>query len=207
MGQDAPPPPSPSDRPTVLDLAYAPLRLSGSTSWTSAALDATFQLYSPNKALGLPGVRGAYVIAPATSHARQNWSQQAWCDALESAQPSWPLGAHAVALLESWTEASTQAWLVEARATLCHWTAALRAGLVDLGLEPAASVTPFLCARQPGTAAPGLLQRVLREKGLAVRDTASFGLPGWMRVSAQPPEALQALLDALRALRAQAPLV
>ena len=207
MGRDAPPPPSPSDRPTVLDLAYAPLRLSGKTSWTSAARDAVFQLYSPNKALGLPGVRGAYVIAPAASPAHRNWSHRSWCDALENAQPSWPLGAHAVALLQSWTEAGTQTWLAEARTTLCHWTAALRAGLADLGLEPAASVTPFLCARQPGTAAPGLLQRVLREKDLAVRDTASFGLPGWMRVSAQPPQALRALLDALRALRAEAPLV
>jgi len=38
----------------------------------------------------------------------------------------------------------------------------------------------------------------LRPRGLAVRDPASFGLPGWMRVSAQPPDALQALLRALR---------
>lgn len=37
----------------------------------------------------------------------------------------------------------------------------------------------------------------LRERGIRVRDAASFGLPGWVRVSAQPPAAQQALQQAL----------
>ncbi len=191
LGQDTAAPADAADRPTVLDLAYAPLRLSGEPCWLTDHRDAVFQLYSPNKALGLPGVRGAYAIAPV----RAAWPVQAWCAALEAAQPSWPLGAHAVALLECWSEPAAQAWLADARSSLCAWTTALRTGLAELRLEPAASVTPFLCARLPAAARPA----ALRAFGLAVRDTASFGLPGWMRVSAQKPEALAALLAALRA--------
>lgn len=195
LGQDAPPPHDPAAIPTVLDAAYAPLRLSGASRWSGAAEEAVFRLYSPNKALGLPGIRGAYAIAPVGVA----WPVQAWCDALRAAEPSWPLGAHAVALLECWTEPATQAWLADARVTLGLWTAALRSGLADLGLQPAPSVTPFLCARFPAANQP----EALRRHGLAVRDTTSFGLPGWMRVSAQPPQALHALLAALRPLAAE----
>jgi histidinol-phosphate aminotransferase len=189
LGQDAQPPHEPADCPTVLDAAYEPLRLSGQTNWPTEARDAVFQLFSPNKALGLPGVRGGYAIAPI--HA--DWPVQAWLDALAAAQPSWPLGAHAVALLESWADAETQRWLADSLVTLREWTAALRAGLDALGLEPMSSVTPFLCAKRPERVGPSML----RAQDLAVRDTASFGLAGWMRVSAQPPQAVDALLAAL----------
>ena len=188
-GQDAPPPADVAYWPSVLDAAYEPLRLTGHSSWTQEALDAVFQLYSPNKALGLPGVRGAYAIAPTNTR----WPVQVWCDALAAAQPSWPLSAYAVALLEAWTQEATQTWLATSRGTLRQWTAALRTGLQSLGLEPMHSVTPFLCARRPAAAEPA----ILRARGLAVRDAASFGLPGWMRLAAQPPEALDALLGAL----------
>lgn len=189
MGQDTPPPTEPGSTPTVLDAVYAPLRLHGDDPWSSAARDQVFELHSPNKALGLPGVRGAYAIAP--RHAA--WPVDAWCDALQAAQPSWPLGAHAVALLTCWTEPDTQAWLQASRHHLRAWTASLRQGLDGLGLQPQPSVTPFLCARRPALADAAYL----RSRGLAVRDTTSFGLPGRMRVSAQPPEALDALLTAL----------
>ena len=73
------------------------------------------------------------------------------------------------------------------------WTAELRGGLQALGLAPQPSVTPFLCALRPSVATP----EWLRARGLAVRCTASFGLAGHMRVSAQPPEATAALLQAM----------
>jgi histidinol-phosphate aminotransferase len=192
LGQDSAAPVDPAARPTVLDLAYAPLRLAGEPQWSTQQREAVFQLYSPNKALGLPGVRGAYAIAPAAA----DWPVQAWCAALRQAEPSWPLGAHAVALLECWCEPAAQEWLAQARTTLRDWTASLRTGLTQLGLAPAGSVTPFLCAHLPAGARPALL----RARGLAVRDTASFGLSGWMRVSAQPPEAIAALIATLRPL-------
>lgn len=192
FGQDAAAPDDPATRPTVLDLAYAPLRLHGEPRWSTRDRDAVIQLYSPNKALGLPGVRGAYAIAPA----RAQWNVQAWCVALREAEPSWPLGAHAVALLECWTDPAVHAWLADTRDTLRDWISALRTALAELGLQPAPSVTPFLCARLPATAQPALL----RARGLAVRDTTSFGLPGWMRLSAQSPQATTALISVLRLL-------
>jgi histidinol-phosphate aminotransferase len=192
MGQNAAPPVDPGACPTVLDAVYAPLRLHGDDLWQRTARDQVFELHSPNKALGLPGVRGAYAIAPL--HAA--WPVTAWCDALQAAQPSWPLGSHAVALLNCWTEPATQAWLQDSLHTLRGWTGVLREGLAALGLQPSPSVTPFLCARRPAAADAA----TLRTRGLAVRDTASFGLPGHMRVSAQPPEALAALLTTLNEL-------
>jgi histidinol-phosphate aminotransferase len=192
LGQVALPPTDPEVVPTVLDAAYEPLRLGGGAGWPQAARDAVFQLHTPNKALGLPGVRGAYVIAPA----RTDWPVTVWCAALEQAEPSWPLGAHAVALLDAWTQPFTQDWLASTRHILERWTAVLRDGLAEIGLQPQPSVTPFLCALRPAAATDVRL----RAHGLKVRDTASFGLPGQMRVSAQPPAATQALLAALAEL-------
>lgn len=196
-GRDVAAPALPGAVPTVLDAVYAPLRLAGPHRWSRAARDQVFELHSPNKALGLPGVRGAYVIAPL--HA--DWPVDTWCAALQAAQPSWPLGAHAVALLNCWTEPGTQAWLRASRRRLRRWTEALRQGLDGLGLQPQPSVTPFLCARRP----PAADTVYLRSRGVAVRDTTSFGLPGHMRVSAQPPAARAALLEALFSALARHP--
>jgi histidinol-phosphate aminotransferase len=198
LGQSEPPPPDPANLLTVVDRVYAPLRLAGTDPWPPASLDAVFQLHSPNKALGLTGVRGAYAIAPADAGA----GTRALCAALRAAEPSWPLGAHGVALLTAWTDPATHAWLSASLSLLREWTEALRSGLRTLGLQPAPSHTPFFCARRP----PLAHDAWLRLRGLAVRDTTSFGLPGWMRVSAQPPEATEALQGALRhALREASP--
>ncbi|MDP1688343.1 aminotransferase class I/II-fold pyridoxal phosphate-dependent enzyme, partial [Hydrogenophaga sp.] len=76
----------------VLDCAYEPLRLSGRCSLEPAALQQVWQLWTPNKAMGLTGVRGAYAIAPERAVAEAR--------ALDQLAPSWSLGAHAVALLD-----------------------------------------------------------------------------------------------------------
>lgn len=174
---------------TVLDCAYAPLRLQGSSPWSRAARDRVFQLYSPNKALGLTGVRGAYAVAPTPDTP----GAAPWVAALQAAEPSWPLGAHAVALLTAWTDNGPQAWLEDSLERLGRWRQDLWSGLLALGLAPQPSVTPFFCARRPAAATAAWLH----PRGLAVRCTESFGLPGGMRVSAQGPEAAQALLKAL----------
>lgn len=186
------PEPAPSDIDrtlTVLDSAYSPLRLLGRPAWSQEARDNVFELHTPNKALGLTGVRGAYVLAPSDNTGRY-WRL---VKALLAAEPSWPLGAHAVALLTAWTEPDTQQWLAQSLQQLRGWTAELRGGLQALGLAPQPSVTPFLCALRPSVATP----EWLRARGLAVRCTASFGLAEHMRVSAQPPEATAALLQAM----------
>lgn len=164
----------------VVDRAYEPLRLQGETA---ALPPGAWQLVCPNKALGLTGVRAGYLVAPAAN--------AVWAHALSLA-PSWVLSAEGVALLWHWPDAATLAWLAQVRATLRDWTAAQRALLAALGWQQRPSDTNFWLARPPRADAA---QR-LREQGIAVRDAASFGLPGWVRVSAQPPHGQAALRQA-----------
>ena len=180
--------------PVTLDLAYAPLRLQGEAALSDAQRARCWQLHSPNKALGLTGVRAAYVIAPQDAPPKQ-------LAELQALAPSWPIGADGVALLTAWTEPSTQRWLEATLATLAQWKAALVQMLQARGWEVAASVTPFLCARPPQP----IDAAALRAHGVKLRDATSLGLPGWWRLSAQPPQALQALAQALDAPAAAAP--
>lgn len=183
LGHDAPPPADPAACLTVLDAVYAPLRLEGASAWGPEAREAVFELHSPNKALGLCGVRGAYAIAPAGE------AGAGWVEALVAAEPSWPLGAHGVAMLQAWASEATHGWLQDQRDILRGWKAALARLLLEQRAEVRPSVTPFVCARLPlGASAAGL-----REHGIAVRDTSSFGLPGWVRLNTPPPAALGAL--------------
>jgi len=181
-GQDAAP--VPFDGWGALDCAYAPLRLDGESPWRTADRDAVFQLWTPNKALGLTGVRGAYLIAPAAPH----W--QPAVAALEAAAPSWPLGAHGVALLTAWAQADVQAWVRASLTPLRAWRAAQTAWLDAMGIAHQPSAAPYRLVRVE--AAP------LRAHGIALRDATSFGLPGWSRLAVQPPEAQAALETAWR---------
>ncbi len=190
LGQAAPPDGRRSNALQVLDLAYAPLRLEGESCWAAAALDTVFQLHSPNKALGLTGVRGAYAVAPADAGP--------WLRALDAAAPSWPLGAHAVAMLDAWPDDGTQRWLSRSRETLRRWKRAQQRLFTAMGCEPLPSVANFFCARWPGD----IPLAALRGEGIALRDCASFGLPGRVRVSVQPPAAQRALRRAFDRLQA-----
>lgn len=169
------------DALVIVDRAYEPLRLHGSAP---ALPPGAWQLVCPNKALGLTGIRAGYATAPK--------ADAVWSHALSLA-PSWVLSAEGVAMLTHWLTDDTQAWLAEARATLRDWTAAQRALLADLDWQQRASDTHFWLARPPR---PDYAPR-LRERGIRVRDATSFGLPGWVRVSAQPPAAQAALRQAL----------
>jgi histidinol-phosphate aminotransferase len=189
LGQDSGPPTDLSLCATVLDAVYAPLRLEGSSAWSRTAREAVFELHSPNKALGLPGVRAAYAIAP-----RDGFED--WCAALSAAEPSWPVGAHGVALIESSVSDGAQQWLAEQLPRLGEWKQTLVQSLQAAGAEVQPSVTPFVCARLPA----GITPQALRTCGIAVRDAASFGLPAWVRLSAQPPASVDALRRALHEL-------
>lgn len=173
----------------VVDRAYEPLRLHGDTP---ALPPGAWQLVCPNKALGLTGVRAGYLVAPA--------ADEVWALALSLA-PSWVLSAEGVALLTHWPTAATQAWLSEARATLRGWTALQRELLAGLGWQQQPSTTHFWLARPPHADTATRL----RAHGIAVRDATSFGLPGWVRVSTQPPAAQQALRQALTEIQGDTP--
>jgi histidinol-phosphate aminotransferase len=162
----------------VLDRAYDPLRLSGKSLLNQTQLDKVWQLWSPNKALGLTGIRAAYAIAPKAVIALTT--------ELELLAPSWPLGVDGVCMLSSWTKSATQMWLQESLNRLREWKVQQLQRCQEMDWEIHTSETNFYCAKPPTTDLyPLLLQ--LRRSGIKLRDTLSFGLPGYVRMSVLAP--------------------
>lgn len=176
----------------VLDLAYEPLRLEGALDLDAMQRDRVWQLWTPNKALGLTGIRAAYAIAPRADRTLH--------DALLQMAPSWPTGVHGVALLAAWTRPDAQQWLADCRATLRPWKAHQQALCEDLGWAVLPSVGNFFGVRPAGGGVPALAA-ALRARGVKVRDAASFGLPEALRLAVLPPASQDALGAAVRALR------
>jgi histidinol-phosphate aminotransferase len=179
----------------VLDRAYAPLRLSAAPSLSPVQLDAVWQLFTPNKALGLTGVRAAYVIAPS----QENMWARGQIDAINSLHllaPSWSVGAHGVALLHAWTSPQVQTWLAQCLPTLRVWKTRQTHLLKDLGWTCLPSEANYFCAQPPQ---PLDLVALRAQHGIKLRDCASFGLPGWVRLGVLPPQAQDALVCALQA--------
>lgn len=175
----------------VLDLAYEPLRLEGRLELDAAQRDRVWQLWTPNKALGLTGVRAAYAIAPLEG--------TGMVQRLSRLAPSWPVGAHGVALLEAWTLAETQAWLAASRDRLRGWKCEQQALCARLGWSVLPSVANYFCARPDVPYAPR--SAALREAGIQLRDARSFGLPEHVRVAVLPPASQTALAQAWQAAR------
>ena len=176
----------------VLDCAYVPLRLDPEGIWMGAPSSrmpsACWQLWTPNKALGLTGVRAAYAIAPQGGEAD--------AAALVALTPSWPVGAHGVAMLQAWVLPSVQHWLADCLPVLRDWKARQVALCVALGWEVlSGSQANYFCARPPVGALFELL-RHLRAQGVKLRDCASFGLPGVLRLGVLAPESQDALHQA-----------
>jgi histidinol-phosphate aminotransferase len=174
----------------VLDRAYEPLRLDGLSPWQGDALKNVWQLWTPNKALGLTGVRAAYALAPV--------GQEQRVAQLEALAPSWPVGAHGVALLQAWAGADAQAWLAASLPLLREWKAAQLAICRSLDWTCLPSEANFFCARPALPAGLPMVQALaaLRARGIKLRDTASFGLVGHVRLSVAAPPAQQALHQA-----------
>ncbi|WP_302175328.1 aminotransferase class I/II-fold pyridoxal phosphate-dependent enzyme [uncultured Hydrogenophaga sp.] len=165
----------------VLDAAYEPLRLSGAPSLDAGQRSHLWQLWTPNKALGLTGVRAAYALAPVGSADA--------VQALEAAAPSWVLGAEGVALLSAWTTPAVQRWLAGTLPVLREWKRLQLDWLQARGWHCQPGDTPFLCVQPPRP----LDLTGLRRHGIGLRDAASLGMPGWYRMAVLPPPALQAL--------------
>lgn len=179
----------PRDTALVLDCAYAPLRLEGASALTAAQRDRCWQLWTPNKALGLTGVRGAYAIAPAAAPGRL-------VQDLHALAPSWPLGAHAEAMLRAWTEPAVQDWLsTQCLPRLREWKQRQISHCEAMGWQVAPGVANFFCAR-PGAPSLDEALRDLRAHGIKLRDCRSFGMPGWVRLGVLPPASQDALARA-----------
>jgi histidinol-phosphate aminotransferase len=181
----------------VLDCAYRPLWLEGEPP--RRGLGHLWQVWTPNKALGMTGVRAAYAIAPL--HATDEELA-----ALHMLAPSWVVGAHGVALLEAWTTDAAQQWLAGSLQALREWKRQQLALCARLGWQ----VVPghranYFVARLPlaGQAMERRLSR-LREHGIKLRDCASFGLPGHVRLGVLPPASQAALERAWKAIESEA---
>ena len=175
----------------VLDLAYEPLRLDGVPALDAHQRDRVWQLWTPNKALGLTGVRAAYAIAPVDAD-----DMVAEASAMA---PSWPVGAHGVALLQAWTTRGAQQWLAGSLETLRGWKGAQQALCKSFGWRCEPSDANFFCATPPAADVSALCAS-LRARNIKLRDTTSFGLPGRVRLGVLGPTAQRALGEALTSI-------
>jgi histidinol-phosphate aminotransferase len=116
--------------------------------------------------------------------------------------PSWPLGAHAVAMLTAWIQPDTQRWLAQSRLQLSNWKADQVAMLLHAGWHCLPSHTNYFCARAPRAVDAS----ALRAQGLKLRDTTSLGLPWHWRLGVLPPAAQTALRECWAAWNQQHPL-
>lgn len=143
--------------------------------------DHVVRLRSLTKEHAIPGLRAGFLVAPAALAA-----------ALEAARPAWSTSAPAqAAALAAWAD---ERFVALSRRRLREDREALADGLRALGLRPLPSVAPYLLFEVPG--ATELRARLLA-RGVVVRDCASFGLPGWLRVAARPGPDRARLLSAL----------
>lgn len=181
----------PEGATAVIDLAYEPLRLEGALALTAAQRDRVWQLVTPNKALGLTGIRAAYAIAPRNDRTLH--------EAVAQLMPSWPVGGHGVALLAAWTLPEAQAHLARSRSTLVDWKARQMAVCESLGWACLPSVANFFCVH-PGLKRLPALAVGLRAHGIKVREGASFGLPEALRLAVLAPASQDALRAAVQAI-------
>jgi len=178
----------------AIDRAYAPLRLEGRDLLTPGIEAGAWLLHCPNKVLGLTGVRAACLVAPSRP------GRAGLAAAVRRCAPAWVLSAEGVALLTHWHAPESTRHVEETRGRLRIDRAALRVVLSDLGWTQDDSATPFWLARPPEGRDVSTLLAGLRRRGVKLRDAASFGLPGRVRIAAQPPRAVAGLVDALRRL-------
>jgi histidinol-phosphate aminotransferase len=170
--------------PLVVDLAYAPLCEPHHAAAIEAAAAGAYRLYSPNKAFGLTGVRGAYLITPRID------------EHLACAAPSWVIGRDAVAFLEAACQRPARQWLARGLPQIARWRKRLAGSLEQLDVPVRESPATFLLARV------GDAKRItahMRSHDVRVRNGSSFGLRQWIRLSAQPVPAQKVLMVALEA--------
>ncbi|MDT9000192.1 aminotransferase class I/II-fold pyridoxal phosphate-dependent enzyme [Paucibacter sp. APW11] len=174
----------------AVDLACEPLRLDGQSALPAALAEACWRLQCPNKALGLTGVRAAYLLAPHEDDALRPHA--------EALAASWVLSAEGVVLLEHWTRFAPALELQ--RQQLRRWRDSQRALLAELGWQQRPSCSNFWLARPPRPFAAAE-HAALRAAGIKLRDAASFGMAGLLRVSVQPPVAQAALKNVLEQMQ------
>ena len=153
-----------ADRATVWDESFWPL----ATGTWSRGDDGCYRLGSLTKLWRCPGLRLGYVIAPAADGARR----------LAARQPAWSVSSLALALLGPLLD----------RTDLAGWAAGIAVLRADVAALFAAYDVSESAANWILVHGAGGLRLPLARQGVLVRDCASFGLPGTIRV-AVPDEA------------------
>jgi histidinol-phosphate/aromatic aminotransferase/cobyric acid decarboxylase-like protein len=168
---------APDDIAGVWDEAFYPL---ATGRWTRGDADrGAWVVGSLTKVFACPGLRAGYVVAPDAAAAAR----------VRRRQPEWSLNGLAGALVPE----------LVAGADLPAWAAAidgLRAQLDQL-LRRHDLVTAPSDACWVLVEAPGLRDR-LSPHGVLVRDCASFGLAGWVRIAVPTEDGLARLDEALK---------
>ncbi len=166
----------------VLDLAYAPL-----SEEPVPVPPGWWQLHAPNKAHGMTGVRAAHLLADPEGAGR-----------LRELAASWIVSAHGVTFLEGVCAPQASAWVDSTRRILWEWRDLLAGRLRGVGIDVEVGAANFLLARVGD--ASRIAGTLRRRHGIGVRDATSFGLADHLRLSAQPPAAIDALSSSLEAL-------
>lgn len=161
----------------IVDEAYAPF-VEAPTPPRHLAL---VRLLSPGKAHGLVGARPAYALAAPEVSAR-----------LDNLAPAWHLPSGTAAVLAALPDAGD--FLARTLPRAAQEARALAAALSAFGPVEHAG-TPYLTL-EVGDAAP--VTAALLGRGVRVRDCASYGLPGKVRVSTRTARDNARLLLALR---------
>ena len=161
----------PADRADVWDEAFFPL---AAGAWTRGDADAVV-VGSLTKVFACPGLRLGYVVADDAAR-------------LTAAQPAWPIGGIGLAVLPDLLAAAD---LTGWRARIATRRLELADVLKEHGLVAEAADAPWVLVD-----APGLRDR-LAPHGVVVRDCASFGLPGTVRIAVPDDRGLTRLQEAL----------
>ena len=167
----------------VVDEAY--LRFAGGLpSVAEAGRDNILVLRSMTKDYGLAGVRLGYALAAA-----------GLVEALVRVRPPWSVNAFAQAAGVG--AIYDEAWLADSLRKVASAKVELWAGMSRIGMSPLPSATHF-CLVRAGSGAE--FRRKLMDRGILVRDCASFGLAAWVRVAARSPEENAGLIEAAGAV-------
>ncbi|CAN5633024.1 histidinol-phosphate transaminase [soil metagenome] len=146
-------------------------------------------LRSMTKDHAIAGLRLGYVLAAPPA-----------IRALRVAAPPWNVGSPAQAAGIAALSEGAAEHLRLSRDRMAHDAAYLRQKLEGLGLKVLPATANFLLARVGDGAG---LRRELLEKGLQVRDCASFDLPEYVRISVRRQEECRSLISTLKPLLEQ----
>jgi histidinol-phosphate aminotransferase len=133
------------------------------------------------KDFAIPGLRLGYMVAP-----------RRIVEAAAAQQPSWSVGAPAQAAGLACLD--EQSWLDDTAARTREAKRGLVEMLTSARLDVHAGAANFVLVRV-GEASK--VRRALLERGLVVRDCASFGLPEHVRIGVRQPHENRRLVDAL----------